>query len=114
MKEDKIQLWFGGGIAIGWDFDLRYNRFRVTPKPAAMDKLVKYLFLELTTDRGSLDGHVLDKDPLTNKYIRPSIPCKTIETLRAWSTLSLRHGNSTGHLPCLFPIPNGYREQRQC
>jgi hypothetical protein len=82
MKEDKIQLWLGGGVAIGWDFDLRYNRFSVTPKPAAMDKLVKYLFLELPTDLGPLDGHVLDKDPLTNKYIRPSIPCKTIETLR--------------------------------
>jgi hypothetical protein len=23
MKEDKIQLWFGGGIAIGWYFDLK-------------------------------------------------------------------------------------------
>ena len=23
MKEDKIQLWLGGGVAIGWDFDLR-------------------------------------------------------------------------------------------
>ena len=68
MKEDKIQLWLGGGVAIGWDFDLRYNRFSDTPKP-----LVKYLFLELPTDLGSLDGHVLDKDPLTNKYIWPSI-----------------------------------------
>jgi hypothetical protein len=82
MKKDKIQPWFGGGIAIGWDFDLRYNRFRVTPKTAAVDKLVKCLFLELPMDLGPLDGHVLKMNPLTNKYIRPSIPCKTIETLR--------------------------------
>ena len=54
------------------------TRFRVVPQPAAIDKLVTYLFLYLPTDLRPFNGQMLGINEHTNKYIRPSIQGKLL------------------------------------
>jgi hypothetical protein len=65
MKEDKVQTYLGGGVAIGWDFDLRYSHFRVGPKREALLKMVYALFVSIPTHLGPLTGGTYDKDENT-------------------------------------------------
>ena len=78
MKDDKTQIAIGGGVAIGWDFDLRYDRFRVYPKISAIEKIIYFLWIALPVDLRPIDDNASARDPQSNAYLHPTV----IESLR--------------------------------
>jgi hypothetical protein len=82
MKEDKVQTYLGGGVAIGWDFDLRYSHFRVGPKREALLKMVCTLFVSIPIHLGPLKGGTYDKDDTTGEFVHPLASSHAIESLR--------------------------------
>ena len=60
VKEDKVQIAIGGGVAIGWDFDLRYERFRVYPKKSAIEKMIYFLWIALPVNLGPIHGNAME------------------------------------------------------
>jgi hypothetical protein len=82
MKEDKVQTYLGGGVAIGWDFILPYSHFRVGPKREALLKMVYALFVAIPTHLGPLTGGTYDKDDITGNFFPPLASSHAIESLR--------------------------------
>ena len=82
IKKEKVQIALGGGVAIGWDFDLRYDGFRLYPKKSAIEKMIYFLWIALPVDLGPIDGNPSAKDPQPNEYLHPTVPSTVIESLR--------------------------------
>jgi hypothetical protein len=105
IKEDKVQIAIGGGVAIGWDFDLRYDRFRVYPKKSAIEKMIYFLWIALPIDLGPIDSNLSARDPQTNAYLHPTVPSTVIESLRG---LLVRYSTviplSSCHVYSLFKL----------
>jgi hypothetical protein len=95
----------GGGVAIGWDFDLRYDRFRVYPKKSAIEKMIYFLWIALPVNLGPIHGNAMAKDISSNKYLHPTVPSTVIESLRG---LLVRYSTviplSSCHVYSLFKL----------
>jgi hypothetical protein len=81
-KEDKVETYLGGGVTIGWDFNLQYSNFRVGPKREALLKMVYAFFVAIPTHLGPLAGGTYDKDDTTGEFVHPLASSHAIKSLR--------------------------------